>query len=297
MRTNRIVSVCLLLAVLLPVGCSRSYDILLVADPVYEDLVLSSGVTEELQEALSDHSRTLKVLIYDSQDRTADVQQIAEGHTPELLWLSPALSKEFLEGTDPLFASIVEQWKDEGVRVLLMVSSLMYEQLPLSARDVADHYLIEALHTGWLQADELLDDRFSDHSRIGIMVRDQDDVDQLFTKLCADGANHPQIAVLDEYPISTAAIRQAVASFADTQVQTLCILLGADTLKVLPLIANNDMIAIIEQGRYLPLSGSAISASIEYDYRQVADQLVALLGQEEDAAPEELFLYGIYTQK
>jgi len=117
----------------------------------------------------------------------------------------------------------------------------------------------------------LLASAYEDVHKIGILYNPSVfgnlyDIDQLFPELFKDAIMRPEVFVFEGSPTSGMKIKDAVKQLAERKVEVVCVVLGGESALVLPYLKNGDMLAIVEQGGYIPNSHDVLLGSIEYEY-------------------------------
>lgn len=265
----------------------------IVSDPVYNDIVLNPEIREEIQQAAEHAKETCTIYRYDTTEDRGGLQQLVDTSAPEYVILSPALSHDYITDRDTVFSSLIDQWRSKEASLILTISQKRYDEITYHGLAIADYYLIDTFASGWEKVDSALSEAYTDPHKIGILCQDRYDVENLFPLLFKDTLMQPEVVQFEDSQITKAQIRQAVDQFSKHNVEVVCILLGADTIRVLPQLENSDMLAVIERGRYLSDKSPHIIGSIEIDYAAAVTELMKSLKLSD--GPRGIPLQGVYV--
>lgn len=271
MSKIRLFAVYICLTSLLYTGCQKQYDIVIVADQVFSDVVLSQQILQGIERQAHEAGVDMAVYRYDTEDATGSAQSNLVSIQTPVVVLSPELSRIYIEGADPSFSAAVEQIKQNSTKVVLFVSDRTRSRISSGGSPAQEQYIVYSAMDGWGEADALLASEYEDVHKIGILYNPSVfgnlyDIDQLFPELFKDAIMRPEVFVFEGSLTSDMKIKDAMKQLAERKVEVVCVVLGGASALVLPYLKNGDMLAIIEQGGYIPNSHDVLLGSIEYEY-------------------------------
>ncbi|MGM0431937.1 MAG: hypothetical protein ACQEQU_04425 [Spirochaetota bacterium] len=251
-------------------ACRRSSDLVLVADPIFAGAVLPEDLPEEIQQR-SDMS--VRVIVYDGDQDTGEVERTLRQLTTPLLVFSPLLSQHIQDGKHPDVAAAAAS---ESTEIVYMVTEKQAQRFEgLSQRFL----LVYSPQDGWHQVDRMLSEQYDDHSRVGILFDSQQyggawEPRELFPQLFdSSESREPELVMSQEGGFSRSRINEALASFEQKQVEVVCLVIGSSASEALSSLEKHDMLAVVEHGGGLVSHSDQLAAVIDIDYPATLQRL------------------------
>ncbi len=273
-------------------SCRPSYDLVLLADPIFFNEVISETAENQIQKELAGKQAFSMVLFDPDVPSDLQNQKAALTSTGELL-LSPALSKLYEAGQSSDLDAAVASYTGEGTGPVLMVSENRAEKL---SENYNRFVLVYDPAAGWVKADDLLSREFDSPHRIGILYDPAIYggtyvLEDMFPLLFSHASVQPEVVIIEGGGASRARLEEALHTFSTKGVKVVCFVLGSGTADVLSLLQNYGMLAVVEQGSVLEHYREFCYAYIEVDYPSTILQLYRLSAREKaDVSTSELHI-------